>query len=274
MSYRNIDTVPSQKGESSEIKSITQIYQDTVVSYQPGSTIVEQVAGNFSLQHNPTESRPQIRSALFVAGSQLSLTTLLSLAIMTRMPSLRRRQSGISDLDLESHRQGCVFDPQFDVLTDTMWGCSYLPSAHQRPARTRVPNFSLSSYCDKLPLIPDVHVALVQGNENHNRNPPVPNDEDLPSVPKDLTVDEPSRRKCLSPFAYLGPDNQLCQIPPIVLTEGQDDLTHVSQLQKKLRARPLGMFPPSISELRDIVTELRVPESRMSGAPEYEEEIY
>jgi hypothetical protein len=257
--------VPSQRGESSESTCITQMYQDTVVSSQPGSTVAEQVAGNCSLQHNPTESRPQIRSALFVTGSQLSLTKLLLhrtlLAIMTQLPSapLRRRQGGISSLDLEPRRQGCVFDDEFNVLKDTMWGYSYLP--YRRPARTRVRNFSLPSHCDELAIIPEDQVASVQGNENHNRNPPVPNDKDLPPVPKDLKGDEPSRHKCLTPFTYLGPDNQLCQIPPIVLTEGQDDLTHVSQLQKKLRARPFGMFPPSMSELHDIVTEVRVPDA-------------
>jgi hypothetical protein len=151
-----------------------------------------------------------------------------------------------------------VFDFESDVIEDTIYVASDLPSAYQGPAQTQVRNFSLPSYCDRLAPIPEDHVALVRDNENHNRNPPVL--EDLPPVSRNLAVDELSRRKCLSPFAYRGPDNQLCQIPPIVLTEGEDDLTHVSQLQKKLRARPLGMFPPSISELHDIVTEVRVPD--------------
>ena len=174
------------------------------------------------------------------------------------MPStpLRRRQSGIPDY--ESRHQGCVFDFDSDVIQDTICGAPDLPSAYQGPAHTQVRNFSLPSYCDShTPMRHDPHVVLVQGNENHNRNSPVLKDQ--PPVPKDPAVDESSRRKCLSPFVYRGPDNELCQIPAIVLTEGEDDRTHVSQLQKKLQARPLGMFPPSISELHDIVIAVRVP---------------
>ena len=185
------------------------------------------------------------------------------------MPStpLRRRQSDIPDYEsrrqgcvfgLEFRRQGCVFDFDSDVIEDTICGVPDLPSAYQGPAQTQVRNFSLPSYCDShTPMRHDPHVALVCGNENHNRNSPGVKDQ--PPVPKDRAVDESSRRKCLSPFVYRGPDNELCRIPAIVLTEGEDDLTHISQLQKKLQARPLGMFPPSISELHDIVIAVRVP---------------
>jgi hypothetical protein len=170
---------------------------------------------------------------------------------MIKLPSapLPRRRGGISGP--ESRCQGCVFDDEFDVLKDAICGASHLSFAYQRPAQTHVRNFSLPSYCNRLAPNPEDRAALVRDNENHDRNPPVL--KDLPPMPKDLAVDEPSRRKYPSPFAYLGPDNQLHQIPPIVLTEGQDEVSHVSQFQEKLRARPLGMFPPSISELHDIV---------------------
>lgn len=187
------------------------------------------------------------------------------LATMTKLPSatLRRRQSGVSRP--ESRRQGCVFESEFDVQKDTICGTFYLPTAYQRPAQNPVRNFSLPSYCDRLVLISEEDNAFVQGNKNHNRDSPAPKDKDLPSLPKDLAVDEPSCRKCLSPFSDLGPNNQLCQIPPIVLTEGHDDLTHASQLQEKLRARPIGMFPPSMSELYDIITKVRVPDAAHNG---------
>ena len=79
---------------------------------------------------------------------------------------------------------GCVFDFDSDVIQDTICGAPDLPSAYQGPAHTQVRNFSLPSYCDSLtPMRRDPHVALVQGNENHNRNSPVL--KDLPPVPKD-----------------------------------------------------------------------------------------
>ena len=181
---------------------------------------------------------------------------------MTEVITASRRRGCL--LGVRFRHQGCVFDSESDVREDTTCGASYLPFADQGPAQTRVRNFSLPSYCNRLALRFEDHVALVRGNEDQNRNPSVLKDlplvlenRDLPPVPKDLAVDEPLCRKFLSPFTYLGPDNQLRQIPPIVLTEGHDDLTHVSPLREKLRARPLGIFPPSTSELHDFITRFR-----------------
>lgn len=72
------------------------------------------------------------------------------------------------------------------------------------------------------------HVALVKGEQNHNCKS---------WTQKDRIAFEQSRRELLPPGTYLGPCQQVCPVPKIILTEGQDQWTHALQLHSQLRSQ-------------------------------------
>lgn len=110
----------------------------------------------------------------------------------------------------------------------------------QSPAR----NFSLPTFHPTQPrtmtryypsaLTPDDKTALAQGEQNHN----------LKSwTPKDLILQEETRKDLAPTNVYIGLDKQVCIIPSIIITDGQDQRAHIKQLAYKYHTSRCSSAP-------------------------------
>lgn len=102
-----------------------------------------------------------------------------------------------------------------------------LPTFHLTQPRTMT-RYYLSA------LTPDDKTALAQGEQNHN----------LKSwTPENLILQEETRKDLAPTNVYIGPDKQVCIIPSIIVTDGQDQRAHIKQLAYKYHTSRCSSAP-------------------------------
>ena len=121
----------------------------------------------------------------------------------------------------------------------------HLPANNNRRRRqSPVRNFSLPTYHPEQPytmsryyataLTSEDRIALAQGIKNHNLKR---------WTPKNLILHEEARKDLMPAHTYIGPDDQVCIIPVIIVTDGPNSRTHAKQLSQKLHTQRSSSAP-------------------------------
>ena len=187
----------------------------------------------------PVAERPSL-----VTKSLSHQPQLLELSLRVHGDPLTSRPPRLPDLSFALQRSNAVRHSATNesvqlspvILTQAEFEAAAVPEPPANSRQSPVRKFNLSThhlkqlrvmaryYVSALTL--DDHVALTQGEENHNHKS---------WTSKDMVLFEELRKEIMPTNMYIGPDKHVCIIPVIIVTQGQDERTHTRQLFHEYR---------------------------------------